>query len=216
MLPSNAPDWETVSSPSPKKGGPGVGGLVVTIVLVLALVAVIAIAVTRLSGGTLSRPTATTSPTQVTSSAQPAAAAAAGSPADDTTAQVIQQVIAQVDQAQVQAIQTNNPNVMAATATNEFYQQQVTNNQDLVDSGVTDIKLLNLEWGPITVSGDTASATVWETWSTTFDDGTTEQARDRNVYTLIRDNGTWKVKADDHPDQPASVATAVPGSRPGP
>jgi hypothetical protein len=102
---------------------------------------------------------------------------------------------------------------MAATATAEFYQQQVANNQDLVANGVTEIKLVNLEWGPITVNGNTASATVWETWSTTFDDGTTEQARDRNVYTLVLDNGTWKVQADDHPDQ---GVPSTPGPAPAP
>jgi hypothetical protein len=46
--------------------------------------------------------------------------------------------------------------------------------------------------------------TVYETWSTTFQDGTTQQARDRNIYTLVQDNGTWKVQTDDHPDQPAA------------
>src|SRR5437870_11008644 len=105
---------------------------------------------------------------------------------------------------------------MAATATAEFYQQQVTNNEDLVNNGVTDIKLENLEWGPITVNGNTASATVWETWSTTFDDGTTQQSRDRNLYTLVLDNGTWKVQADDHPDQAAASSTPGPGSAPAP
>ena len=221
-LPSNVPDFQTVR-PRGKTPRAPIGGVVVTIILGLALVAIIAVAVTRLTSGGLSRPTAGASPTQVASSASGAGSAAsqataaavtaAGSPADSATQQAIQQVIQQVDQAQMQAIQTNNPNVMAASATPQFYQEQVANNQDLVDSGVTDIKLVNLEWGPITVSGNTATATVWETWSTTFDDGTTEQSRDRNIYTLSLDNGTWKVQADDHPDQPA---TGTPAPAPGP
>jgi hypothetical protein len=211
MLPSNASEWETVS-PSPKKSGPRAGGLIVTIILVIALIAIIAIAVSRLSSGGLSRPSAATAPTQAAAAAQ--SAAAAGTPADAATQQAIQQVIQQVDQAQIQAIQTNDPKVMEPTATPEFYQEQVSNNQDLVDSGVTEIKLVNMEWGPITVNGNTATATVWETWSTTFDDGTTQQSRDRNVYTLVLDNGAWKVQSDEHPDQPAASSTPGAGSAP--
>ena len=141
----------------------------------------------------------------------PLRAAAAGAPADAATQQAIQKVITDVNNAQVQAIQSNDPNGMAATATPEFYQDQVANNQDLVNGGVTDIKLVNIEWGPILVNGDTAEATDYETWSTTFEDGTTEQSRDRNVYTLVNDNGTWKVQADDHPDQQQSAGNQNQG-----
>jgi hypothetical protein len=208
-LPSNVPEFETRKPPSRQRAP--IGGIIVTLILALALIAIIGVAVSRLSSGGLSRPA---SPTQVASS--PAqATAAAGSPADPATQQAIQQVITQVNQAQVQAIQSNDPNVMAPTATSEFYQEQVATNQDLVDNGVTDIKLINIEWGPILVNGDTAQATDYETWSTTFQDGTTEQSRDRNVYTLINDNGTWKVQADDHPDQQsASNQNSGPPSAP--
>jgi ketosteroid isomerase-like protein len=218
MLPSNASEFDQIS-PVSKRGGPP-AGLIITVVLVLALAAVIGVAVSRLAGTSVARPTPVAAPTSAAaaSSAQnPAAsgqaAAGAGAPADSATQQAIQQVIQQVDDAQVQAIKTNDPNVMAATATPQFYQEQVVNNQQLLDGGVTDIKLIQLEWGQINVNGNTATATVWETWSTTFDDGTTEQARDRNVYTLVQDNGTWKVQADDHPDQASS---ATPPPAPGP
>jgi hypothetical protein len=160
--------------------------------------------------GTLSRP-AQTSPAQP--SAPTTVAVANGVPADAATQKAIQDVIQKLDEAQAQAIATNAPNVMVATATPDFYQQQVAINQDLVNNGVTEVKLLNLEWGQITVADNTATATVYETWSTTFDDGTTEQGRDRNVYTLVLDNGTWKVQADDHPDQQAAGA---PGPAPAP
>jgi hypothetical protein len=209
MLPSNVPQFER-EKPPPKNGGPPVGA-VITLVLALALIAVIAVAVTRLSSGPLAPPTAT-KPTQVATSAQqPAPTIQPGRPADAATQQAIEQVIQQVDQAQIQAIENNDPNVMAATATPGFYQEQVTTNQDLMDNGVTDIKLVNLEWGDITVNGSTATATDWETWSTTFDDGTTQQSRDRNVYTLVLDNGTWKVSADDHPDQ-QNASPVAPGA----
>jgi hypothetical protein len=208
-LPSNINQFE--SKPPPKERAP-IGGIVVTVILALVLVGVIFVAVTRLTSGGLTRPSTTTAePTSVAASAQ--ATAQAGAPADPATQQAIQQVITAVNQAQVQAIQSRDPNVMASTATPQFYQDQVANNQDLVNNGVTEIKLINIEWGPIVVNGNTAVATDFETWSTTFQDGTTEQSRDRNVYTLVNDNGTWKVQADDHPDQ-QSAATPGPPAAP--
>jgi ketosteroid isomerase-like protein len=209
-LPSNLNQFE--SKPPPKEHGAPVGGIVVTIILALALIAIIFVAVTRLTSGGLSRPSA--APTVAASSPAQATVQAAGTPADAATQQTIQQVITQVNQAQVQAVQTGDPSVMAPTATAEFYQDQVATNQDLVDGGVTDIKLINIEWGPILVNGNTAVATDYETWSTTLKDGTTEQSRDRNVYTLVNDNGTWKVQADDHPDQQSSgnQAPGLPGA----
>jgi hypothetical protein len=95
---------------------------------------------------------------------------------------------------------------MVPMATSDFFKLQAATNQVLLENGVTEIKLVNLEWGQITVAGNTATATVYETWSTTFIDGTTEQARDRNVYTLVQDNGAWKVQSDEHPDQRAAGA----------
>jgi ketosteroid isomerase-like protein len=207
MLPSNTSDFELNSPQAKKRGGPG-AGLFVTIGLLVLLIGVIAFAVTRLPTGTLSRPAQSSAPAAPTS-----AALANGVTADAATQQAIQDVIQKLDDAQAQAIATNDPNVMVATATADFYQQQVAINQDLVNNGVTEVKLLNLEWGQISVAGNTATATVYETWSTTFDDGTTEQARDRNVYTLVQENGTWKVQADDHPDQQAAGA---PGPAPAP
>jgi len=211
MLPSNTSDFELKSPQAKKSGGPG-AGLFFTIGLLVLLIGVIAFAVTRLPTGTLSRPAQSSAPAKA---AAPTAAAAVanGVTADAATQQAIQDVIRKLDEAQAQAIATNDPNVMVATATADFYQQQVAINQDLVNNGVTEVKLLNLEWGQISVAGDTATATVYETWSTTFDDGTTEQARDRNVYTLVQDNGTWKVQSDDHPDQQAAGA---PGPAPAP
>jgi hypothetical protein len=139
-----------------------------------------------------------------TARATPAAAAA------DPAQAAIQQVIQRGDDEQAQALANNDPKVMADTSTTDFYQQQVQINQDLVSNGVTVIKLINIEWGPITVSGTSATATAWETWTTTYSDGTTEQSRDRNVYTLIQDNGAWKVSADAHPDE----VTASSGGQP--
>jgi ketosteroid isomerase-like protein len=208
ILPSNVSDFEATKPPSEKKGGRRSGGLLLMLGLVVVLIAAIAIAVTRLPTGTQSRPSATSAPSQSSTQA-PAAAASA---ADAATQQAIQQVIQQLDAAQALAIATNDPNVMAATATPEFYQEQVATNQDLVDNGVTEVKLIKIEWGDVVVNGSTATATAWETWSTTFEDGTTMQSRDRNVYTLVQQNGAWKVQADEHPDQPQGGAS--PGQQP--
>jgi ketosteroid isomerase-like protein len=147
----------------------------------------------------------TTAPTPATSTGSaPAVAGAAADPAQ----QAIQQVIQRGDEEQAQAIAANDASVMADTSTPDFYQQQVQINQDLTSNGVSAIKLINVEWGPITVSGTTATATAWETWTTTYTDGTTDQSRDRNVYALVQDTGTWKVSADAHPDD-------VQGNTPG-
>ena len=127
-------------------------------------------------------------------------AAPSSGAAVDPAQQAIQQVIQRGDEEQAQAVASNDPSVMQDTSTADFYQQQVQTNQDLVANGVTAIALANIEWGPVTITDTTASATAWETWTTTYADGTTDQSRDRNVYTLVQDNGTWKVSADDHPD----------------
>jgi ketosteroid isomerase-like protein len=202
MLPSNAPDWEA-TNPPPNKGGPRVsGGLIVMLALLVVLIGVIAFAVTRLPTGPVARPVAPSTP------GQSSAAAAPGVTADAATQQAIQDVIRKVDDAQVQAIATNDPQLLVATATPEFNAEQAAGNQDLLDNGVTEVKLLNMEWGQITVSGNSASATVYETWTMTLDDGTTVQSRDRNIYTLVKDNsGNWVVQADVHPDQPGAPAT---------
>jgi hypothetical protein len=132
--------------------------------------------------------------------------------ATDPLQAAIQQVIQRGDEEQAQAVATKNPSVMADTSTADFSQQQVLTNQDLVSNGVTAIKLVNIEWGPITVNGASATATAWETWTTTYSDGTTEQSRDRNVYTLVQDNGAWKVSADVHPDEAQATAPGGTGT----
>jgi len=81
--------------------------------LLILLIAVIAFAVTRLPTGTLSRPAATTGSS---SAPQPAATAvvpaAAGAPVDAATSQAIQAVVQGLDNAQAQAIATNDQTLM--------------------------------------------------------------------------------------------------------
>ncbi len=134
--------------------------------------------------------------------------------ATDPAQQAIQQIIQRGDNEQAQAFASNDPTAMQDSSTSDFYQSQVATNLDLRNNGVTDIKLVNIEWGGVTVNGTSASATAWETWTTTYSDGTTEQSRDRNVYTLVQQNGSWVISADDHPDD--AVATGNPAGNPAP
>src|SRR5437762_2116343 len=89
---------------------------------------------------------------------------------------------------------------MKDSLTGDHYQELVQINQDLIDHDVSSIALLRLNWGPINLSEETATAITYETWRTTYTDGRTEQSRDQNDYTLVLDSGAWKIKADDHPN----------------
>ncbi|HEY3081756.1 MAG TPA: G1 family glutamic endopeptidase [Chloroflexota bacterium] len=140
----------------------------------------------------------------------PAATAVAGS---DEAA--VQAVIRRANAEQEQAIAARDPSAMKDTALDAYYQDAARTNQELLDGGIAAIKLLDLEWGPITVTGDTATATTYETWASDYVDGKTDQSRDRNVYTLVRQDGVWKIQADEHPDD-ESASTAARASAPRP
>ena len=114
----------------------------------------------------------------------------------------IQAVVQRGDHEQEQAIASGDSSAMRDTSTDSYYQQLSQDNQDMLQSGVTGIKLQSIDWGTITINGNTATATAYETWSTTYQDGTTDQEpRDRNVYTLAQQSdGSWKIQSDDHPD----------------
>src|SRR5581483_762225 len=125
----------------------------------------------------------------------------------------IQDVIQRGNAEQQQALSSGDPSVMADTATRGYLRELTQATQDLLDSGVTGINLLKLEWGPIAVNGSSATATTYETWSTTYSDGSTDQSRDENDYTLVQQNGSWKIRSDDHPDSgliPAPSTTTSP------
>jgi ketosteroid isomerase-like protein len=137
---------------------------------------------------------------------------AAQSSTDQVTA-AIQQVIQQANAEQVKAIASGDASVMADTATADHLGELQQNNQDMADSGVTDIQLMRIEWGPITVNGNSATATTNETWAVHTDDGSTQVSRDTNLYTLVQDNGAWKIQSDDHPNSastPGSGASTAP------
>jgi len=143
-------------------------------------------------------------------------------PAQSSTDQVtaaIQQVIQQANAEQAQAIETGDASVMADTSTADHLSELQQINQDMADNGVTDIKLMRIEWGPITVDGNDANATTYETWAVHTSDGSTQVARDTNVYTLVQDNGAWKIESNDHPGNataPAGRSSTAPGTSPSP
>src|SRR5262249_31660389 len=83
-----------------------------------------------------------------------------GAPAAQGVQQAVQSVIQQANTAQVQALTSGDPSVMASTATSDYYKSMVQTNQDLLSSGVSSVQLVNIEWGPVTVQGNTATATT--------------------------------------------------------
>jgi Peptidase A4 family len=128
----------------------------------------------------------------------------------------IQQVIQRSNEEQIEAIATRDPQRMADTATSDHFQELVQINQDLLDNGVSSIRLVRLEWGNVSVNGTTATATTYETWRTTYSDGRTEQSRDQNEYTLVLDSATWKIQTNDHPQSAPAVGSSPPQQRPAP
>jgi len=160
--------------------------------------AVVALAVAGMVGSTLPAGTPVSQPA-------PAALAQA-----DPQVTAIQQVIQRANDEQAQALAAGNPSLMSDTATAAHYQELVKINQDLTAGGVTGINLVSLEWGPIDVTGTTATATTYETWSTTVSNGTTMQSRDTNVYTLVQSGSAWTIQTD---QQPAPTAAAQPATQ---
>jgi hypothetical protein len=125
----------------------------------------------------------------------------------------VQDVIQRGNAEQEQAVASGDSSVMADTSTSSYYQQLAQANRDLSYGGVTAITLVKLEWGPISIHGSSATATTYETWATTYSDGTTDQARDENDYALVQQNGAWKIQSDDHPNDgliPAPASTTSP------
>ncbi|MDE3077063.1 MAG: hypothetical protein KGJ86_16735 [Chloroflexota bacterium] len=122
----------------------------------------------------------------------------------------IREVIRRANQEQQQAFAQSNPALMQGTATADYYAQLTQINQDMKDHGVSAIQLMRLRWGRIAGGAAEWQAVTLETWRTTYSDGTANQSTDLNVYTLVRQNGSWKIQADWHPDG----ALEVPGPQP--
>jgi hypothetical protein len=126
----------------------------------------------------------------------------------DATADVVKQVIERANQAQQKAFATGDTTVMRDTATAAYYDELTQTNTDLARSGVIGFSLVRIEWGDVTISGTTAGATAYETWRTTYSDGSQDQRTDRNDYALVLESGAWRIQADVQP----SAQAVTPGS----
>lgn len=148
---------------------------------------------------------------QVTRALNPAASPAASAPAavtGDAAVAAIKSVIIKANDEQTQAIASGDNSVMQDTATAQHYDELLKVNADLSSGGITAIKLVKLEWGAVTVTGKTAEATTYETWRSTLQNGTVDQSRDENDYTLVLQGNNWLVSGDDHP---TSNSDTTPG-----
>lgn len=160
-------------------------------------------------------PAPTASPTAA-SPAPSASPTAAASSNPDVAA--IKAVIQKADQEQQTAFTKNDPTVMKDTATSSYYNQLVQINSDMAKGGVSAINLVKLEWGQVKLtSPTTAQATTFETWHTAFSNGSSDQSRDQNVYTLVKQQGVWLIQTDNHPNSTPNVpggstASSSPGS----
>ena len=138
----------------------------------------------------------------------PLATATPAAVTSDATTEAVKSVIERANQAQQRAFATGDVTLMRATATAAYYDELTQINTDLARGGVTGFTLVGIEWGDVTISGTTASATAYETWRTTYSDGSQDQRTDRNDYALVLDSGAWRIQADVQP----SAQSVTPGS----
>lgn len=118
----------------------------------------------------------------------------------NATVAAIKDVITRANQAQVDAFAKGDVTLMRATATDSYYQDLVQINRDLANGGVAAIVLTKIDWGDVTFDGPTARATSFETWRSSYTDGSTDERTDRNEYTLVQQSGVWKIQSDVQPD----------------
>jgi ketosteroid isomerase-like protein len=158
-------------------------------------------------------PASSNTPHSQTATYAPLSAASNTDSSEDAEVAAIKRAIQDVDGAQMKAIANKDLSPLTVAATREFVGQQKAVAQGLLDEGVIELQLVNVEWGPITVDGTNATVTAFETWTATYSDGVTEQSRERNTYTIVQQEGTWKVESDEHPDALAGGPTDGYGSR---
>ena len=123
---------------------------------------------------------------------------AATSPTAQSSAQdAVRQVIERANAAQAAAFNGGDQSAMRETATETFYSDLIQTNRDLRSAGATKIELVSTEFVAVSVDGEAASATTLETWRTTYTDGSTDEQTARNEYTLVSQNGTWRIQTDE-------------------
>src|SRR5437868_6462836 len=73
-----------------------------------------------------------------------------------------------------------------------------------------------LTFADVTESSDSAQATPYETWRTTYTDGSVDERTDHNDYALVQQSGAWKIQTDVQPDSQLispSTGTGNPGAQ---
>lgn len=127
---------------------------------------------------------------------QPVTALSPAAVTSEATADAVKRLIERANEAQQKAFVTGNTALMRETATASYYNELTQINSDLARGGVIGFSLVRIEWGDVTITGATAAATAYETWRTTYGDGSQDQRTDRNDYTLVLESGAWKIQAD--------------------
>jgi len=118
----------------------------------------------------------------------------------------IKDVITRFNSASEVATDSHDMSVERDLTTDSYFREMSADMQEGWAGGIVSVNMMRLEWGPVVVNGDTATATTFETWAIALDDGSTGQLPpSRNVYRLVREGGSWKVDADDHPDDGPSM-----------
>ncbi len=113
---------------------------------------------------------------------------------------VIADVILKFNQASAEATSTRDASPMRPYVTDDFYQEMRFEMQSAWAEGLDSLTLVDIEWGTISVQGDTATGYTLETWAFQLTDGTADEFPSQlNLYRLVREGGTWKVMANDHP-----------------
>jgi len=126
----------------------------------------------------------------------------------EATAAAVKDVIQRANQAQQKAFVTGDASVMRDTATASYYDELTRINTELARGGVIGFSLVRIEWGDVSISGTSATATAHETWRTSYSDGSQDVRTDRNDYTLVLESGAWKIQSDVQP----SAQSVAPGT----
>jgi hypothetical protein len=129
---------------------------------------------------------------------------------DVAAADAVKAALQRSNEAQASAFNGGDPAAMRAYATDSFYQQLVETNRDLAASGVVRIELVAIDWGEISVGATSATATTFETWRSTYRDGSSDETTARNDYVLVNDSGAWKVSSDEQPSAALRPAPQTP------
>lgn len=117
----------------------------------------------------------------------------------DADIDAIKNVIESANEGQVKAFASGDDSALRSATTRSYYDEIAGINTELASMGVVGFTLVGIDWGDVSVDRDKATATAYETWRTTYSDGSRDQRTDQNDYTLVRESDGWKVAANVQP-----------------